>query len=104
VLSADATRHGIDLRKQIFDAGTEILIAVGTQPRAARSMIGKWRKIYTDDAVLRALRQAQKAQPSEPISYITACLKRSARAADTVLTAAEIEAEADEALAGVDFR
>jgi phosphoglycolate phosphatase-like HAD superfamily hydrolase len=93
----------VDLRKEIFDAGVGILVAGGKRESSARSMIGKWRKDHGDEATFEAIRQAQKAGPSEPISYITACLKASRLAEDTVRTAAEIAAEADKALAGVDY-
>jgi hypothetical protein len=101
---AGASRQVIDLRKEVFDAGIEILVAAGKREGNARSMIGKWRKDHGNEATLAAIRQAGRDKPSEPVSYITACLRTSHPTDEGPRTAAEIEAEADAALAGVDYR
>ena len=101
---ADAPQQVVDLRKEIFDAGIEVLVAAGKREGNARSIIGKWRKDHGDEATLAAIRQAQQDKPSEPVSYITACLKAWHPSNGLARSAAQIEAEADEALAGVDYR
>jgi hypothetical protein len=101
---AGAPRQVVDLRKEIFDAGIGILIAAGKRERNARSIIGKWRKDYGDEATLAAIRQAQKNGPSEPVGYITGYLKTWHPSDGAAMSAAQIEADAEEALAGVDYR
>jgi hypothetical protein len=101
---ADAPRQVIDLKKEIFDSGVKILVAVGKKEDAARRMIGKWCKDHDDDAVIAAIRLVQREPKVDPISFITACLKTSHPTDGGPRTAAEIEAEAEAALAGVDYR
>jgi hypothetical protein len=98
-----ATRQGDDPRKQIFDAAVSILGAAGREERAARSIIAKWCKVYGDTAVTAALRKAQATPRADPVSFITACLKRSRPPDQARLTVDEIAAEADEVLAGADY-
>lgn len=44
-----------DITKAIFDTGVSILTATGQDTRQARSIIGRWRKDYTDSEVLTVL-------------------------------------------------
>ena len=67
----------IDIAKAVFDAGVQMLTAAGKTEAQARSMVGKWRKDFTDAEVMRALSSAQRSNASEPVSYVTEALKRS---------------------------
>jgi hypothetical protein len=73
--AADAARQVGDLKMATFDAGVKILVDAGKRESAARAMIGKWRKEHSDEAVLAAIRQAERHTVSEPVSFIAACLK-----------------------------
>jgi hypothetical protein len=85
----------INLRKEVFDAGLDILIAAGQRKDRARSIIGKWRKEHGEEAVLSAIRRARDQAVSEPVSFITACLKAQSPDNAPPRTAAEILAEMD---------
>lgn len=61
--------------KVTFDAGVRLLTKGGQNERQARSLIGKWRKDHGDAAVFDAMARAQRAQASEPVSFIMAALK-----------------------------
>lgn len=100
---AGAPQQAVDVRKQIFDAGVELLVAAGKREDAARRMLGKWCKEYTDTAVLSAIRKVQRETKVEPIGFITAFLKAWHPSDGADRTAAEIAADADEDLAGVDY-
>lgn len=65
-----------DLRAAVFASGVPLLVAAGHTDPKARSMIGRWRKAYTDGAVLDALAAAQNEDISDPIGWITAALER----------------------------
>ncbi|RSY83148.1 hypothetical protein DAH66_12835 [Sphingomonas koreensis] len=65
-----------DLRAAVFASGVPLLIAAGQSDPRARSMLGRWRKGFTDGAVLDALAAAQVENPSDPIAWITAALER----------------------------
>lgn len=78
------------VRKEIFAAGVRILVAAGRREGAARAMIGKWRKEHSDDAVLAAIGRARAENASEPIGFITACLKAGRLADDKPRTAEEV--------------
>ena len=65
-----------DIAKVVFDSGVRTMTAAGVEERTARQMIGLWRKKHSDDKVLDAILAARNA--SEPLSFITATLNRSA--------------------------
>lgn len=65
----------IDISKAIFDTGVSILTASGRNDREARSMLGRWRKQYSDSEVLTALSRCQVERPSEPVEWITKALQ-----------------------------
>lgn len=64
-----------DFQKAVFDAGCRLLMAVNHTERQARSMIGRWRKNYTDPEILTVLARAEVEVPSEPIEWITKSLE-----------------------------
>lgn len=78
------------VRQEIFDAGVRILVAAGRRDGAARAMIGKWRKEHSDEAVLAAIGRARAENASEPIGFITACLKAGLPADNRPRTAEEV--------------
>lgn len=65
------------MTKAIFDTGTMLLKATGHDDRSARSIIGRWRKTYSDGSVLTALSRCEAMEPpaSEPIEWITKALQ-----------------------------
>lgn len=65
----------LDLAKTIFRSGLDILKAAGHDERQARSMIGRWKKTYSDGPVLAVLARCQIAQPEAPIEWITKALQ-----------------------------
>jgi len=65
----------IDVQKAIFDTGVSILTASGRNDREARSMLGRWRKQYSDSEVLTALSRCQVERPSEPVEWVTKALQ-----------------------------
>lgn len=56
--------------KAVFDAAVTLLAASGHQPRAARSIVGRWRKQHGDAAVLAALIDARERAISNPVEWI----------------------------------
>jgi hypothetical protein len=63
-----------DMTKAIFDTGVSILKAAGHDDRPARSIIGRWRKTYSDSIVLSALPRCQSIQPSDPVEWMPRAL------------------------------
>ncbi len=70
-----ALPSAIDVQKAIFDTGVSILTASGRSDREARSMLGRWRKDYSDSEVLTALSRCQVERPSEPVEWVTKALQ-----------------------------
>lgn len=64
-----------ELTKAIWDTGRSILKAGGYGSRQAGSIIGKWRKTYSDSEVLTVLARCEAIQPSEPVEWITKALQ-----------------------------
>lgn len=65
----------VDQVKVIFDTGVRLLTAVDMTPNHARSLIGKWRKDYSDSAVLAVLARAEVERPMVPEEWIAQALK-----------------------------
>ncbi len=68
-----------DLTKSVWDTGKAILKAAGHDDRSAGSIIGRFRKTYSDSHVLVVLSRCQAEQPSEPIEWITKALQSETR-------------------------
>ena len=65
----------VDFAKAIFDRGVVFLRRHGMSDGSARSLVGKWRQSYSDQAIFQAFTEAKKAGVTDPRSYITAVLK-----------------------------
>lgn len=65
----------LDFAKTIFRSGVEILKAAGHDDRQARSIIGRWKKNYSEGAVLAVLARCQITQPEMPVEWITKALQ-----------------------------
>lgn len=63
-----------DFAKQLFDRGVAFLGRHGTPERQARSVIGKWRKAYTDTDIFGAFTECSRQGAVDPIPWITAAL------------------------------
>lgn len=63
-----------DVTKAIFDTGVKILTEADHDNRQARSIIGRWRKNYSDSIVLAALSRCQVVQPSDPVEWMPKAL------------------------------
>lgn len=57
--------------KLLFDEGVKLLTETGSTERAARTIVGKWRKEQGNEAVMAGFREARAAGCTEPISYLT---------------------------------
>ncbi len=67
-----------DITKSVWDSGKAILKAAGHDDRQAGSIIGRFRKMYSDSQVLIALSRCQIEQPSEPVEWLTKVLQSEA--------------------------
>lgn len=65
----------VDVTKAVWDSGKTILKAAGHDDRSAGSIIGRFRKQYSDSQVLTVLSRCQSEQPSEPVEWITKALQ-----------------------------
>jgi hypothetical protein len=73
---ADApTLSAADMTKSLWESGKTILKAAGHDDRSAGSIIGRFRKNYSDSQVLAVLSRCQIEQPSEPVEWITRALQ-----------------------------
>lgn len=67
----DAAPLALDLAKSLFRTGLVLLQEAGHDERAARSIIGKWKKTYSESVVIAVLARCQSTQPEQPIEWIT---------------------------------
>lgn len=67
---ADAPPEVIDPAKLIFDAGLQLLAEASVPERNARSLLGKWRREYGDEALIAALGSAKREGAIDPVSFI----------------------------------
>lgn len=68
----------VDERTKLFREGLKILVAItGKTESGCRSLIGGWLKNANDDALLirRAIEDAERDRPAEPISWIIGAIK-----------------------------
>lgn len=63
-----------DITKSIFDTGVSILTATGHDARSARSIIGRWRKGYSDSEVLAVLSRCPP-DVSSPVEWVPKALQ-----------------------------
>lgn len=66
----------VDVVKVVFDTGVLVLTASGQTPAKARSIVGRWRKTYSDSVVMMVLARCQIERPSEPIEWIAKALQQ----------------------------
>lgn len=75
-----------DPKKTLFDHGPRILMACGSNERAARQVIGRWLKQgHAPQTVLVTLREAQAQQAIDCVSYCQALLKKRIDGAEAFL-------------------
>ena len=72
----------VDPVKALFDAGVDLLTKAGTTPQNARSLIGKWRSDYGNEAAMAAIGAANIAKVSEPVEWVTKYLANHAKPKD----------------------
>lgn len=68
----------VDIVKAIWDIGVTLLTASGHDERAARSIVGRWRKGRTDSDVLAAVLDCQAKGISNPVEWMPKRLASSA--------------------------
>lgn len=73
--SGAAAPSAAEITKSLWDTGKAILKAAGHDDRQAGSIIGRFRKTYSDSEALTVLSRCQIEQPSEPVEWITKALQ-----------------------------
>jgi hypothetical protein len=74
--ASPASLSASDITKAIFDTGVRLIVQSGRLEREARSVIGRWRKTYTDSQVLTAISRCERAEDiSDPLEWITKALQ-----------------------------
>lgn len=63
--------------KALWDKGLELLLAARLPQARARSLVGGWRKEFSDEAVMSAIVACEKEAASEPVAFIAGCLHNS---------------------------
>lgn len=71
---AKATDASVDFAKELWDRGVAFLGRNGTPDKQARTLIGKWRKAYTDTDIFEAFAACSKDGVIDPVPWITAKL------------------------------
>jgi hypothetical protein len=66
--------QAVDFAKQLWDRGVAFLGRHGTPDKQARTLIGKWRKAYTDTDIFDAFAACSKEGIIDPVPWITAKL------------------------------
>lgn len=74
-IGGKAAPSASEITKSVWDTGKAILKAAGHDDRQAGSIIGRFRKTYSDSQVLIALSRCQIEQPSEPLEWLTKALE-----------------------------
>jgi hypothetical protein len=69
----------VDKSKVTFGACLAYLIENGNDEKNARSLLGKWRRDYGDEAVQAAVDRARARGISKPVPYIQTCLAAAGR-------------------------
>lgn len=71
---AKASDASVDFAKQLWERGVAFLGKHNVPDRQARTLIGKWRKAYTDTDIFDAFSACSKQGAIDPVSWITARL------------------------------
>lgn len=74
-LSNDNGRSA-DPLKIMFDTGIALITAAGKSEQAARSWLGKSRKVQGVEAVIAAIGQASREGAPDPIAFMEGCFRR----------------------------
>ena len=65
-----------DMVKAVFDGGINLLAGKGVPERQARTLVGKWRKITTDEKLLALFFDVERKSIVDPVPYIQAALTK----------------------------
>jgi hypothetical protein len=103
VAQAPAAKQDLTPDEIIFGYGVPLLVQAGNADRAARSFLGKLRKLHGDETVINTLRQCLKAKPLQPLEWLAKALPPKAAAPSEVSEAARREAENAKAAALLGF-
>lgn len=77
--ASDEAAAPFDVVKAVFDLGAALLTGAGHEERAARSIVGRWRRDFGDAAVLEALLDCQARRISSPVEWMPRRLAAAAR-------------------------
>lgn len=64
----------------IWASGVKLLMEGGRSDGQARSIIGKWRKVQTDEVILSALSKAQREGALDPVAFVEGCFRQAKKA------------------------
>lgn len=73
--SAEAELPLISPAKAVFNEGRKYLEANGMTEANARSLLGRWKKNYSDSAIIDAITAAQREEAENPVAFITKSLE-----------------------------
>ena len=76
-----AVPTALDVWKTLFRSGLDILQEAGHPESEARSILGKWKKTYSESVVLAVLARCQASMPEQPIEWIIKGLQAEAERA-----------------------
>ena len=76
--AVSASQTPIELKKQIWGSAVGFLKTHSIGERQARSLVGLWRKTYSDIDILNAMVAAEAAASPDPVAYITKTLSNGA--------------------------
>ena len=62
------------VNEAIYSLGIPLVLQ-GSGVQNGGSMVGRWKKKYSNEAILEAFVLAAKHKPTEPVSYMAKCLK-----------------------------
>lgn len=70
------------LTQVIFGKGLDVLQQLGMPQQRARTMLGKWRKEFSEEQVIAALSRCEREQPLDPIEFMQGCFRYQAKRAE----------------------
>lgn len=70
---------GVDPAKVVFDQGVKLMGSVGITEAKARPMLGRWRKLYGDAALIEALHRASVTAAIDIPSFIEGYFRKRAK-------------------------
>ena len=87
----------------IFGYGVPLLVQAGNADKAARSFLGKLRKVHGDETVINTLRQCMRAKPLQPLEWLAKALPPKQAMPSEAAEAARRDAENAKAAALLGF-